>query len=70
MSSRGCRVNIGTDSVPDVIPNRHPIATQSIRVRLVFGPIVPITLEDIGEIKNAGHTFKETGAGKEAETVL
>jgi hypothetical protein len=56
--------------VPDVIPNRHPIATQSIRVRLVFGPIVPITLEDIGEIKNAGHTFKETGAGKEAETVL
>jgi hypothetical protein len=64
---RGC---IGTDGVPEVIPNRHPIAAQSMRVRLVFGPIVPIALEDIGEIKNSGHTFKEAGAGKEAETVF
>jgi hypothetical protein len=56
--------------MPEVIPNSHPIAAQSIRVRLVLGPIVSIALEDVGEIKNAGHTFEEAGAGKEAETVF
>jgi hypothetical protein len=41
-----------------------------MRVGLLFGLIVPIALEDIGEIKNAGHTFKEAGAGKETKTVF
>jgi hypothetical protein len=61
---------IGTDGVPEVIANSHPIAAHRFGVSLVCCRIVPIALEDISEIKNAGYAFKEAGTGKEAETVF
>jgi hypothetical protein len=57
------------DGVPDIIPNGHPVTAQRIGVRLMFGHIIPIALEDVGEIKDPSRAFKEAGAGKETKTV-
>ena len=58
------------DRVPDIVPDRRPVASQSIRVCLTLSRIVAIVLEDIGKIKDTGRAFKEGRAGEKSEAMV
>jgi hypothetical protein len=55
--------------VADIVSDRHPVATQSIRVCLGFGRISATLLEDTRKIEDPCRAFKEGGSGKEPEAM-